>query len=454
MTLFEMQDGIPVESNKKAKQTTLIAQNKRFINITSPTGNTLRGVWLESLKLGFAVGNAGTILQYNGDVWTSMTSPIITQLNKVTSDTPGVTAPNTIGGWAVGQAGVILRYDTNTNAWTSHAQSEVITSQNLNGMLIWDANTAVFAVGATGVILYWNGTVWAVVASGTTEILRGIGYDNQGSLWICGDNGTLLKSIDEGVTWQTVASGITKRLNYIWFSPSRNIGYAVGEDGMILKIIPSTNVVSVVPSGLDTGIGSMLYSIELTSDTSGFLVGNAGNILYWDGANFYQAPSPTSYALVDVAGSSINVVFAVGVDGTILKLMAETYSTTLESRGVEITPLKEEFEESQIFTDYAITNVAAHTSRIFDSSRYKYNTFYVKNTLDQAISVQVMANRINSVTGAVTVGAAFSVAATTGIEARTIRVDSDGYLPYYYIVVTAAIAPLSGNVNAYAIGRN
>ena len=444
---------VQVDSDKKAKQPTLVVQNKRFINVSSPVTETLRGVWIEGLNIGFAVGNAGTIIKYDGDKWVSMTSPTATRLNKVNTDTLGVIAPNTIGGWAVGSSGVIVYYDTGTEAWVLDAQSGIITAENINGILIYDVNTDVFAVGDNGTILYWDGTSWTALASGTTETLLGITYDDNGDLWVCGTNGLLLKSTD-WVTWTAIASGVTKRLNYIWFTASRDIGYAVGADGIILSIIPSTNTVSAISSGLPTGPGSMLFSIEITSEMSGFVVGNAGNILFWDGNNFYESPSTTQYALADVAGTSVNVVFAVGIDGIILKLMSDTYGTTLESRGVEITPLKEEYEESQIFTDYAITDTNPHDSAIFNTSRYKYATFYIANTLNQSISVQVMTNRANSTTGAVTVGAAFTVAATTGIEARTKTSDTDGYLPYYYLVVTASVAPASGSVNAYAIGRN
>ncbi len=442
------------QASKRAKQQSLIAQNKRFVNVTSPTSNTLRGVWLESLSLGFSVGNAGTILKYDGNVWISMTSPTATQLNKVASDTPGVTAPNTKGAWAIGQSGVIVNYDTSTETWALDAQSGAITTQHLNGILIYDINSLMIAVGANGTIIGWDGTTWSVVTSGTAQVLRGIAWDDNLDLWICGDNGTLLKSTDSGVTWFSVPSGVTKRLNYIWFTASRDKGYAVGEDGTILKIIPSTNTVSVIPTELPTGTGSMLNSIEITSESSGFLVGNSGNILYWDGDDFYEVSSPTQYALADAAGTSVNVVFAVGVDGTILKLMAETYGTTIESRGTEITPLKEEHEETRIFTDEAITDTNAHNSSILNAGRYKYITFYISNTHNQALTIQVNGNRTNSTTGAVTIGTSFSVAATSGKEARTLLIENDGYLPYYFITATASIAPTSGNVNAYAIGRN
>lgn len=444
---------VQVDSDKKTKQTTLAVQNKRFINVVSPVTETLRGVWLESRTVGFAVGEAGTIIKYDGDKWVSVLSPTATRLNKVSSDTLGVSAPNTIGAWAVGSSGAIVYYDTGTEVWVLDAQSGIITAENLNGILVYDINTDVYAVGDNGTILYWDGVSWTALASGTTETLTGITYDGNGDLWICGTNGILLKSTD-WVTWTAISSGVTKRLNYIWFTVSRDVGYAVGADGIILSIIPSTNTVSAISSGLPTGIGSMLFGIDITSEMSGFVVGNSGNILSWDGNNFYESPSPTQYALADVAGSSVNVVFAVGMDGIILKLMADTYGTTLESRGVEITPLKEEYEESRIFTDYAITDTNPHNSSIFNTSRYKFVTLYITNTHDQALTVQVKANRLNSTTGAVGVGSTFTVAATTGTEARTIIIDNDGYLPYYFIEVSAAVAPLSGNVNAYAIGRN
>lgn len=82
-------------------------------------------------------------------------------------------------------------------------------------------------------------------------------------------------------------------------------------------------------------------------------------------------------------------------------------------------------------------------------------TIRIDNTLDQQISVQVMANRLKSAVAAtlpVTVGAAFVVASAAS-EMVTISPDVEGWFPNVYLTITASVAPASGSVSAYAEGE-
>ena len=111
-------------------------------------------------------------------------------------------------------------------------------------------------------------------------------------------------------------------------------------------------------------------------------------------------------------------------------------------------------EEIQVFEDEEIRDTNTHNSTIVDARNYSIIVIYVDNDLDQAVSIQVKANRANSTTGAVDVGAAFNVAATNGVEARVLTPDTSGWLPYIYVEATCAVAPTSGDLNCYIIRRN
>jgi len=112
-----------------------------------------------------------------------------------------------------------------------------------------------------------------------------------------------------------------------------------------------------------------------------------------------------------------------------------------------------EIVEVPVFTDEEIRDTAAHNSAIANMARYKIITIFVDNGLDTQTSVQIKANRTNSATGSVDVGTAFSIAASDR-EARTMDPETTGYLPYIWIEVTCAVAPSSGSLNAFIIGRN
>jgi len=99
------------------------------------------------------------------------------------------------------------------------------------------------AVGSNGIIIYRkhfpvNDTNWKIVQSGTASSLNSIcTYDYSSSiLWVAGNDGIILRSIDTGNTWSKMISGTTNDLNSIYFKTQTN-GYAVGDGGIILKTI-------------------------------------------------------------------------------------------------------------------------------------------------------------------------------------------------------------------------
>ncbi|MDI6839316.1 MAG: hypothetical protein QMD71_00430 [bacterium] len=51
--------------------------------VGSPTGNVLWSVYFTSPDTGWAVGNFGTILQYDGEIWNTFTSPTTEHLYSV-----------------------------------------------------------------------------------------------------------------------------------------------------------------------------------------------------------------------------------------------------------------------------------------------------------------------------------------------------------------------------------
>lgn len=70
--------------------------------------------------------------------------------------------------------------------------------------------------------------------SGTNETLRDVFFVNNTTGFICGFNGTILKTTDGGITWIPMNSGVTQNLYKIEFA-DETIGYAVGDKETILK---------------------------------------------------------------------------------------------------------------------------------------------------------------------------------------------------------------------------
>jgi hypothetical protein len=77
-------------------------------------------------------------------------------------------------------------------------------------------------------------------------------------------------------------------------------------------------------------------------------------------------------------------------------------------------------------------------------------TVFVDNGLNQAVTVQVKANREASATKGVNVGSAFSVAAGS-TDARIVSPETSGWLPYVFVEVSCSTAPTSGSLTIYFV---
>ena len=150
------------------------------------------------------------------------------------------------------------------------------------------------------------------------------------------------------------------------------------------------------------------------------------------------------------AGISCRTISITVIEVANLKFWGSTNpNATLRSAKAAVTPSPDEI---QVFTDEAIRDVAAHDSLIANYASYTSVTFYVKNGLDKDISARVYGNRVNSVTGAVTIGDAFTVS-TADETAKGILASATGIMPFMFMRLTPTDIPTSGVVNVYAICR-
>ena len=304
----------------------------------------LNGVFmLPGGSVGCAVGEAETIIRWNGSTWFAQTSPTYADLHAV-----GMVASN--DGWAVGSGGTIFRYDG-----TSWAHYETLPSGvNLNGLDMRASNDG-WAVGDSPpkigsppsgsyppIILRWNGAAWTVVTpSGVAlgENLYAVDIVSATESWAVGSGtagaATMLKW--DGTIWASVPSGTPTGTSLYSISMlSSTDGWAVGctDPGAGCQTASSAIIVrwnglawSVVthPSGI---LG--LRDVFMLSPTNGWAVGYAptaggqATIIHWDGLQWTSVPGPTVGAAVGGVYSILNSVhmvsptdgWAVGYDTT------------------------------------------------------------------------------------------------------------------------------------------
>jgi hypothetical protein len=268
--------------------------------MSSGTGNRLRGVWGSSSTDVFAVGTSGTILHYDGSAWSAM--------NSRTSDTLwDVWGSSATDVFAVGEPGTILHYDGNT--WSA------MSSGLIGGLYgVWGSSaTDVFAVGHSvgeeggwGAILHYDGSAWSAMNSGTGDLLSDVWGSSATDVFAVGALGQVRHY--DGSTWSGAGSfGGLRDLEGVWGSSATDV-FAVGDAG-IGHYDGSTG--SVVSS-------ESCYGVWGSSSRDVFAVGHSGIIMHYDSSAWGGMSSGTTDALYGVWGSSATDVFVVGDAGIIL----------------------------------------------------------------------------------------------------------------------------------------
>jgi len=251
------------------------------------------------------------------------------------------------------------------------------TTANLNSIYGF-AGSDIYAVGASGKILHYNGSAWSAQSSGTTWPLYDVYGKTATNVYAVGDYRGIFRNTGSG--WSKVNS---QTLNYPLYAiggpdPSNGKINAFGKDNTIwVLFVPqyynivagtdssfssqeqhehsndlygawtlSTGDEVVVGSGgllayvekddvfghrnLDTWtspVSSILRGIWGIDSNNLFAVGDGGIILRrLNGANWAKMTSPTTKNLRSVWGTAMNNVFAAGDSGTLLKFNGTTWA--------------------------------------------------------------------------------------------------------------------------------
>lgn len=115
---------------------------------------------------------------------------------------------------------------------------------------------------------------WHVIPSGTTNHLQSIHLINTGIGYVCGNSGTVLKSIDEGINWDQLSVPTSVNLNDI-FVFDQNDAITVGDTGTIIR----TDDGGLSWSSISSGVTDDLLSISFV-DSFGICGARSQTILY------------------------------------------------------------------------------------------------------------------------------------------------------------------------------
>jgi photosystem II stability/assembly factor-like uncharacterized protein len=258
----------------------------------SLTGGTynLNSVYFPNANTGYAVGDSGTILKtINGGLtWDSLTSGTAYSLSSVyfiDADTGYAVGGYWYSYWDYCE-GVIIKTIDGGMTWNIQYSGGTY----LSSISFTDANTG-YAVGFTVINLAFGkqpyGRIFKTPDGGRTWNLQyqspygnnfnSVNFPEENTGYTVGNYfgfGTILKTSDEGITWESQSSPSSPGLNSVFFTNSDS-GIAVGGGGTILR----TYDAGTTWSAQQSGISDDLFSVFFNNIDTGYAVGNNGVIL-------------------------------------------------------------------------------------------------------------------------------------------------------------------------------
>lgn len=324
----------------------LFAQNWVWQN-PYPMGKNLNSVFAINSSVVFSAGDNGTILKSidGGISWLQIKTGSLSQINAVypfstdsfiavgengtifrTTDGGTTFSQLTSGtqsalysiafqngkGFIAGANGTILTSSDNGASWTKKEISTIISFSKIKFL----SDSKAILVGADGTIAFINsdGSNFSTVSSGTNELLSDVTL-TASAIYVSGQNGTILKSIDNGAAWTKLNTNVSNWFTAVHFKDASN-GIAVGYPGIVL----STSNGGVTWESFNDPKLFRLSSISFINDI-GWVVGERG--LTVKTTNFgstwsFQSSGPAIH-FNDIKFVDENRGWVVGDSGTILR---------------------------------------------------------------------------------------------------------------------------------------
>ncbi len=304
--------------------------NKNFLPIILNQQHTLNPSWREfpsgvntdlnsvsmiSSNLGFTVGKSGRILQWNGQNWEIINSPVAADLRSVSIGSAN-------NAWIVGGTTILNWNGTN---WIQDPGAPSLPFYGVDA----DANGAWLVGGylvcnpncgdMSSFISHWDGSTWQTAYS-QHKYLYSIDMLNTSDGWAVGDIYDPTNPLPaiirwDGSTWNDQIHPGVRGLVDISALDSNN-AWAVGADPNYICTILRWNGSSWTSYNCPDGVNG-LSAISMVSSNDVWAVGG-NNIIHWDGSNWTRISYTPSYPLKDIDMISSSEGWAVGNNGIVL----------------------------------------------------------------------------------------------------------------------------------------
>lgn len=185
-----------------------------------------------------------------------------------------------------------------------------------------------------------GGTTWSYQDSDLDDdddiTLRSVFFIDANTGFAVGDDGTIIKTTDGGNDWDDRTSGTTRTLRSVFFI-NASTGWVVGSDGTIRKTTNGGTTWVAQDSDLDDDDNITLYDVQFIDANTGWAVGSDGVILKTtDGGNDWdEQNSHTGETLRGIHFVNANVGYAVGDEGVIRRTTNGGATWTTVNTGID-----------------------------------------------------------------------------------------------------------------------
>lgn len=264
---------------------------------SSVFGTSATDVWAVELD--------DAIFQWTGGEWRDRTSTALVAEGRTSPNGPervwGASATKL---WGVSSWGV---FRWNGTAWS-------FVEGRFGAMYgIWGTSDAdVWAVGAAGKIIHWDGAGWTEKASGTSELLLDVWATSASDAWAVGQNGVLLRW--NGTAW-TRPYQVSTTVDFRAVQPIGANEALVLTDGGEIARWNGADVVSWA-----AGQAGFAWDLWAFAADDVWRVGDSGKIQHWDGAAWTTHDGGTTATLYGVWGAPDGDVWVAASDNQVLRL--------------------------------------------------------------------------------------------------------------------------------------
>ncbi len=138
-----------------------------------------------------------------------------------------------------------------------------------------------WAVGESGTILRTidGGVTWTPQESPTRKLLYDVTAVDEIRAWVVGAGGTILRTIDGGRNWDEQLSGVAQALRAVHFADSKR-GWAVGAKGTIVSTANGGALWRRLSSGVETHLNDVIFLNTKEGPREGWIAGDRGSLLH------------------------------------------------------------------------------------------------------------------------------------------------------------------------------